>query len=67
MANELSHKILNVGFVCALLVVSIHVGLGGPDGCTAWCLKNMTEKDFVRICPHQTGYACEQFAKFVSD
>lgn len=49
MKQGLSYKLSNMGLVCAVLVVSIHVGLDGPAGSAADWLKNLVAEGFARI------------------
>lgn len=45
----MNNKISNMALICAILVVSIHVGLSGPVHSVAWCLKEFVAEGFARI------------------
>ena len=49
MDKSASNKIRNMGFVCALLVVSIHTGLERVDGSAHWWLRSLFDCGVARI------------------
>lgn len=49
ISERVSNKIANMGFLCSLLVVSIHIGWDPQDGRCAWLLDEFVKEGIARI------------------